>query len=139
MTICGIASKSSTDLNPKIKQVPLSLPQEMLVISYDNVDGTFTALEASAKSERFWKFVGGTLCFMIGFSGLFGPIIKILDFIPFLGKLATSIIYFILAIVSLLLSVLFYVFFQIFWILVAIAVLVPIALLIMNFMKKKTA
>lgn len=139
MTISGVASKGSSNLIPKEKKVFASLPQEMLVISYGNKEETLRSLESQAKTERLFKFIIGTLCFMFGFSGLFGPIIKILDLIPFLGKLATGVIYFILAIVSLLLSVLFYIFFQIFWILVAAAIIIPIVLIVMKSMKKSTA
>ena len=136
LALCGIASKGSNNLISKVKKVFASLHQELLVISYGNKEETLRILESQAKTERLFKFIIGTLCFMIGFSGLFGQIIKVLNLIPFLGKLATGVIYFILAIVSLLLSVLFYIFFQIFWLLVAVAIIVPIVLIVMKNMKK---
>ncbi|HOL57034.1 MAG TPA: hypothetical protein PLD75_05660 [Spirochaetota bacterium] len=139
MTISGVASKGSSNLVAKQKKVFASLPQEMLVISYGNKEETLRSLESQAKTERLFKFIIGTLCFMFGFSGLFGPIIKVLDLIPFLGKMATSVIYFILAIVSLLLSVLFYIFFQIFWLLVAAVIVIVIVLIVMKTMKKSQA
>lgn len=133
MTMSGIASNGSTSLNP----VKGKWGQTMLALSYNNIQGTFEELKSSAQSERLMKFIIGTLCFMFGFSGIFGPIIKVLDLIPFLGKLANGVIYFVLAIVSLLLSVLFYVFFQFFWLLLAAAIAIPIILIVLK--KKKTA
>jgi len=133
MTLSGIASSSSTDLNPVIGK----WGQAMLVASYENLQGTFEKLKSSAQGERLMKFIIGTLCFMFGFSGIFGPVIKILDIIPFIGKLANGIIYFVFAIVSLILSVLFYVFFQFYWLILAAAIIIPIVMFVLK--KKKTA
>ncbi len=130
MTLSGIASNSSGELNP----VKGKWGQTMLVASYANLSGTFDKLKSSAEGERLMKFIIGTLCFMFGFSGIFGPVIKVLDIIPFIGKLANGILYFLFAIISLVLSVLFYVFFQFYWLILAAAILIP---LIMYFLKKK--
>lgn len=130
MTLSGIASKSSNELN----SIKGKWGQEMLVLSYKNLQGAFEELKNSAQGERLMKFIIGTLCFMFGFSGIFGPVIKILDIIPFIGKLANGIIYFIFAVVSLLLSVLFYVFFQFYWLILILAIGIP---LLLFFLKKK--
>ena len=124
MTICGIANSGSNQLTPIMGR----WGQSMLVVSYGNFTDTLQSTKTSASSERLAKFIIGTLCFIAGFSGIFGPIIKILDFIPVIGDLAIGLIYFILAIVSLILSVLFYIFFQFFWLILALAIIIPLGL-----------
>lgn len=137
MSITGIAAKGSKTLTPKIKKVPLSFPQSFMAITYGNFTQLYESLENQTKMEGIGKFIIGSIFFLLGFCGLFGPILKLLDFIPFFGNMALGLIYFILAVVSLILSFLFYVFFQFFWILVALAVIIPIVLIVMNTMKKK--
>lgn len=131
MTLCG--KTSGTELSI----IEGGSGGKMLAVSYSDFTGTESELKASAKAEGIMKFVIGTICFVIGFAGLFGPIIKVLDFIPFLGDLAIGVIYFILIVVSLLLSILFYVFFKFFWVLVALAILIPLTLFIINKVTKK--
>ncbi|OHD06333.1 MAG: hypothetical protein A2086_13975 [Spirochaetes bacterium GWD1_27_9] len=135
MTISGIANKGSNSLAPVIGK----WGAKMLVVCYGGLADTFTQLKSSANTERLMKFIIGSLCFMFGFAGIFGPILKVLDFIPIIGDLAIGLIYFVLAIVSLLLSVLFYVFFQFYWLLLAIAIIVPLALFFINKSKQKAA
>ncbi len=137
VSIAGMINSGSNELKPIIKKGVAAIQQSMLAITYGNLDDLRTKLESSAKGERLFKFIIGSLCFIFGFAGLFGPVIKIFDLIPFLGKLANGIIYFILIIVSIILSVIFYLFFQFFWILVAIAVVTPILMIVLK--KKKTA
>ncbi len=139
MTVSGVASRNSGSLSAIIKKTFASPEQSMMVLSYLNMAETRNKLESDAKGERLMKFILGTVFFVIGFTGIFGPIIKIFELIPFLGKLANGIIYFVVAVVSVLLSVLFYVFFQFFWVLVALAILIPIVLIILKKKAKNPA
>lgn len=123
MLLAGLSSPNSDSMGPITYK-----SQEMLVLSYSGYDDTLQSLKDDALAESLVKFIAGTICFMLGFTGIFGPLIKLLDFIPILGDLAIGIIYIICAVVSLLLSILFFIFFKFFWILVALAILIPLGL-----------
>jgi hypothetical protein len=112
---------------------------KMLALSYSDVPATQAELKATAGGEKLGKFIIGALCFMVGFSLLFGPIIKLLDFIPIVGDLAIGLIYFILFIVSAILSVFFYFLFELWFIWIGLAIVIPVLLIVLNAMKKKKA
>lgn len=133
VTLCGKA------IGSQLSVIEGGSGGKMLAISYSDFAGITAELKSSAKTEGTMKFVFGTICFILGFAGLFGPIIKVLDFIPFLGKLAIKVIYFILAVVSFIISLLFYFFFKFFWLILAAAIIIPIVLVIINKKKQKTA
>jgi len=141
ITVAGFGEPGNSALTPVVskKGVGGFNTQEMLAISYGGAAETYKFLENESKTEGFLKFIIGTICFIIGFSGIFGPIIKVLDFIPLVGDIAIGIIYFVLAIISLLLSILFWVFFKFFWLILILAIAIPLILFFINQSKKSAA
>lgn len=139
LLFAGVASPSSEALSPMIHSAWLIPAQKLLVGSFGDYTQTMQFLKSDFSTGRNVKFIIGALLFMFGFAGLFGPVIKVLDFIPFLGDLAIGLIYIVLAIVSLILSALFFFLFKFFWIILAIGIAIPIILLIINKVSKKSA
>lgn len=120
----GILNKENNTLLP-IKHNRGS--DSLLLLSSHSKQKTYELLLSSAKSESRIAFILGVICFTIGFSLIFSPIIKLFGCIPVIGNFASGLIYIITALLALLLSILFYTFFKFFWLIVFTATFLIIA------------